>query len=205
ARPARVTGPGRPADPRARAGSWTLAGSERVKNLPPPPPAYIYWSGRNRQGLVALTLLGPCVRVRGISENTVSSDPVGSIGSSFFLPAVARPIHRAIDKRPTASSGGRLSVERGSTIHPEPTGSFREVSMWEKRDASGRPSESPVNPVYTSDPSKGGRIVNIGPSIFIKGELQGDEDLTIDGRVAGKIALRDPNSTIGPNGKTRRA
>ena len=72
--------------------------------------------------------------------------------------------------------------------------------MWDKRDASGRPSESPVNPVYTSDPSKGGRIVNIGPSIFIKGELQGDEDLTIDGRVEGKIELRDHNLTIGPNG-----
>jgi len=75
--------------------------------------------------------------------------------------------------------------------------------MWDKRDASGRPSESPVNPVYTSDPSKGGRIVNIGPSIFIKGELQGDEDLTIDGRVEGKIELRDHNLTIGPNGKIK--
>jgi cytoskeletal protein CcmA (bactofilin family) len=46
-------------------------------------------------------------------------------------------------------------------------------------------------------------MINIGPSIQIKGELQGDEDLTIDGRVEGKIELRDHNLTIGPNGKIK--
>ena len=75
--------------------------------------------------------------------------------------------------------------------------------MWDKRDASGRPIDAPVHPVHTPDSSKGGRIVNIGPSIQIKGELQGDEDLTIDGRVEGKIELRDHNLTIGPNGKIK--
>jgi cytoskeletal protein CcmA (bactofilin family) len=75
--------------------------------------------------------------------------------------------------------------------------------MWDKRDTIGRPNESPVNPVYTPDPGKGGRIVNIGPSIMIKGELQGNEDLTIDGHVEGKIELRDHNLTIGPNGKIK--
>jgi cytoskeletal protein CcmA (bactofilin family) len=75
--------------------------------------------------------------------------------------------------------------------------------MWDKRDTIGRPNESSVNPVYTPDPGKGGRIVNIGPSIMIKGELQGNEDLTIDGHVEGKIELRDHNLTIGPNGKIK--
>ena len=75
--------------------------------------------------------------------------------------------------------------------------------MWDKRDTIGRPNESSVNPVYTPDPGKGGRIVNIGPSIMIKGELQGNEDLTIDGQVEGKIELRDHNLTIGPNGKIK--
>src|SRR5262245_62615472 len=77
--------------------------------------------------------------------------------------------------------------------------------MWDKRDASGRPAETPVHPVYTStsDPVKGGRIVNIAASIQIKGELQGDEDLTIDGRVEGKIELREHNLTIGPNGRIK--
>jgi cytoskeletal protein CcmA (bactofilin family) len=75
--------------------------------------------------------------------------------------------------------------------------------MWDKRDASGRPNETPVHPVQSFEPSKGGRIVNIGPSIMIKGELQGNEDLTIDGHVEGKIELRDHNLTIGPNGKIK--
>lgn len=44
-------------------------------------------------------------------------------------------------------------------------------------------------------------IVNIGKSVYIKGELTGDEDLTIEGRVEGKIELRDHNLVIGPNGK----
>ncbi len=58
--------------------------------------------------------------------------------------------------------------------------------MWDKRDTIGRPNESSVNPVYTPDPGKGGRIVNIGPSIMIKG-----------------VELRDHNLTIGPNGKIK--
>jgi len=44
-------------------------------------------------------------------------------------------------------------------------------------------------------------IVNIGQSIFISGELSGNEDLTIEGRVEGRIELRDHNLVIGPKGK----
>jgi len=45
-----------------------------------------------------------------------------------------------------------------------------------------------------------GRAVNIGPSVHIKGTLSGREDLTVDGRVEGKITLRDHVLTIGANG-----
>ncbi len=76
--------------------------------------------------------------------------------------------------------------------------------MWDKRDTGARPNETAVNPPYMpAEAGRSGRIVNIGPSIHIKGELQGDEDLTIDGRVEGKIELRDHNLTIGPNGKIK--
>jgi len=77
--------------------------------------------------------------------------------------------------------------------------------MWDKRDAAGRPMDPTVSPVQPADASRSGRIanINIGPSIQIKGELQGDEDLTIDGRVEGKIELRDHNLTIGANGKIK--
>jgi cytoskeletal protein CcmA (bactofilin family) len=45
--------------------------------------------------------------------------------------------------------------------------------------------------------------VNIGKSVVIKGELNGSEDLTIEGRVEGKIELRQHVLTIGPNGKIK--
>lgn len=44
-----------------------------------------------------------------------------------------------------------------------------------------------------------GDVVNIGRSVVINGELNGSEDLTIEGQVNGKIELRDHVLTIGSN------
>lgn len=44
-------------------------------------------------------------------------------------------------------------------------------------------------------------MVNIGQSVEIKGELTGNEDLSIEGKVDGKIMLKDHNLTIGANGR----
>jgi len=44
-------------------------------------------------------------------------------------------------------------------------------------------------------------IVNIGQSIEIKGTLTGNEDLTIEGLVDGKIMVKDHALTIGANGR----
>ena len=46
-------------------------------------------------------------------------------------------------------------------------------------------------------------VVNVGKSVVIKGELNGSEDLTIEGQVDGKIELRQHVLTIGPNGKIK--
>lgn len=46
-------------------------------------------------------------------------------------------------------------------------------------------------------------IVNIGKSVVIKGELNGSEDLTIEGQVEGTIQLRDHVLTIGANGRIK--
>jgi len=46
-------------------------------------------------------------------------------------------------------------------------------------------------------------IVNIGKSVVIKGELNGSEDLTIEGHVEVTIQLRDHILTIGPNGRIK--
>lgn len=42
--------------------------------------------------------------------------------------------------------------------------------------------------------------VSVGKSVVIKGELSGDEDLTIEGRVEGTIELRNHVLTIGSTG-----
>jgi cytoskeletal protein CcmA (bactofilin family) len=79
--------------------------------------------------------------------------------------------------------------------------------MWDnKKEPGARPAPEPgFTPVQSStpEPVRSGRAANIGASILIKGELQGDEDLTIDGRVEGKIDLREHNLVIGPNGKIK--
>lgn len=89
--------------------------------------------------------------------------------------------------------------------------------MW-KRDeavkpASGQPAAAPqpsavppaAAPAPRSDASKFMEkdIVNIGKSVVIKGELNGSEDLTIEGHVEGTIQLREHVLTIGPNGKIK--
>ncbi|MBA3232011.1 MAG: polymer-forming cytoskeletal protein [Acidobacteria bacterium] len=45
--------------------------------------------------------------------------------------------------------------------------------------------------------------MNIGKSVVIKGELNGSEDLTIEGQVEGKIELRQNVLTIGPNARIK--
>jgi cytoskeletal protein CcmA (bactofilin family) len=46
-------------------------------------------------------------------------------------------------------------------------------------------------------------LASIGKSIVINGELSGSEDLTIEGRVEGKIDLKDHVLTVGSNGRIK--
>jgi cytoskeletal protein CcmA (bactofilin family) len=83
------------------------------------------------------------------------------------------------------------------------------MSLWQKPDgerpAGAQPSVMGATMPIHSAPVSGrsDRLVNIGQSIEIKGELTGNEDLTIDGKVEGKIVLRDHNLTIGANGRIK--
>ena len=43
----------------------------------------------------------------------------------------------------------------------------------------------------------------IGKSVVVKGELEGSEDLAIEGQVDGKIELRDHTLTIGQGGRIK--
>src|SRR6476620_7666537 len=64
---------------------------------------------------------------------------------------------------------------------------------------------APGKPVHAADPQRVQETtaVNIGKSVVIKGELNGSEDLTIEGQVEGKIELRQNVLTIGANGKIK--
>jgi len=80
--------------------------------------------------------------------------------------------------------------------------------MWEKKEAERDRVEN--HPVRTEPPRmaaapafspRAAQTANIGQSLFIKGEVSGSEDLTVEGRVEGRIDLKDHNLTIGPNGR----
>jgi cytoskeletal protein CcmA (bactofilin family) len=86
--------------------------------------------------------------------------------------------------------------------------------MWKRDEAvrpttGGQPAAQPPQPAPagTNRPEASQTqekdIVNIGKSVVIKGELNGSEDLTIEGQVEGTIQLRDHILTIGPNGKIK--
>ena len=78
--------------------------------------------------------------------------------------------------------------------------------MWnreESRSASGNTDQPAVGPApYDRRFSevKETLVANVGSSVFVKGELTGSEDVTVDGRVEGRIDLPDHALTIGPNG-----
>jgi cytoskeletal protein CcmA (bactofilin family) len=113
----------------------------------------------------------------------------------------------------------RTFADKASDAEPE------EQSMW-KRDQVTKPATvqpaapaappqvatppipEAVAPAASNEPVRqSGRnethMVNIGKSVVIKGDLQGSEDLTIEGQVEGKIELKDNVLTIGPNGRIK--
>jgi cytoskeletal protein CcmA (bactofilin family) len=49
----------------------------------------------------------------------------------------------------------------------------------------------------------GGDMANIGKSIVIKGDLSGNEDLVVEGKVEGKIDLPSNRLTIGAGGQVQ--
>jgi cytoskeletal protein CcmA (bactofilin family) len=84
--------------------------------------------------------------------------------------------------------------------------------MWKRDEAvkptSGQPavsSQPEAVPVVAQPEARRTEksMVNIGKSVVIKGELNGSEDLMVEGNVEGRIELKDHVLTIGPNGKIK--
>ena len=75
--------------------------------------------------------------------------------------------------------------------------------MWSKHEAE------PVRPTAAPSPAPASAVGDrrepaaVGPSISVVGDLSGDEDLTILGRVEGKIDLPKHSVTIGQSGRVK--
>jgi len=82
--------------------------------------------------------------------------------------------------------------------------------MWKKGESDqserpprpGEPSPKPVTGASASASKRGGPAT-IGPSITIKGDVSGDEDLVIQGRVEGSVTLKKNHVTIGVDGRLK--
>jgi cytoskeletal protein CcmA (bactofilin family) len=91
--------------------------------------------------------------------------------------------------------------------------------VWKKPEndpSQPEPVSTPQRPSYTTPapvPAAGaappaaaaprGDRATIGPSIYIKGDLAGEEDLVIEGRVEGRVDLRQHSLVIGKNGRVK--
>src|SRR5262245_41336703 len=82
--------------------------------------------------------------------------------------------------------------------------------MWSnKKEDDVKMPEPPMRAAHeplpaATTPVRGGTmepICKIGKSIIIRGELTGNEDLTIEGSVEGKVELREHNLVVGSTGK----
>ncbi len=85
--------------------------------------------------------------------------------------------------------------------------------MWKEKEAQAPPvkplaSVPPATPSaapapVTPGPRTADRPTHIGKSIFVKGTIQGSEDLYVDGKVEGTIELSKSSLTVGMNGQVQ--
>jgi cytoskeletal protein CcmA (bactofilin family) len=78
--------------------------------------------------------------------------------------------------------------------------------MWKKEEGASA-GEPPVERAKEMKPArpaaKAGEAATIGPSITIKGDVSGDEDLLIQGRVDGSVSLEQQSVTVGREGRVK--
>ena len=70
-----------------------------------------------------------------------------------------------------------------------------------QRVEPAKPTPPPLSREW--DRGEKGTMANIGKSITINGDLTGEEDLVIEGKVEGKVTLPNSQLTIGANGSIK--
>lgn len=77
--------------------------------------------------------------------------------------------------------------------------------MWSREQPRGveqgrkREQVVPIGRDQGPATARASEVAKLGRTVYVKGELTGSEDLTIDGRVEGRIDLPDHLLTIEPN------
>jgi cytoskeletal protein CcmA (bactofilin family) len=75
--------------------------------------------------------------------------------------------------------------------------------MWKKDEPqSHSPEPAPRVPVYHPEPPPKD-IAVIGPTISIKGEISGKENLEIQGKLEGTVSMKQHRVTVGPKGHVK--
>ena len=84
------------------------------------------------------------------------------------------------------------------------------MSLWQKPDQDQSRPSSPTRsassapqqakPSSSHGDNRMNKPATIGQSVQINGELTGQEDLIIDGKIDGKLTVKDHHLVIGPNG-----
>jgi len=73
--------------------------------------------------------------------------------------------------------------------------------MWKKTDVES--NEVPGQPAREFERQPMREKAIIGPSLVFKGDLTGEEDLTIQGRIEGKVVLKKNGITVGRDGRVK--
>lgn len=82
------------------------------------------------------------------------------------------------------------------------------MSVWKKTESDIPPQRTPTPkpsapPPRSEAPPRSRGVATIGPSISIKGDVSGEEDIVVEGRIEGKILLKSNNVTVGKNGRVK--
>lgn len=78
--------------------------------------------------------------------------------------------------------------------------------MWNKPQSDSEPPSQPEPQAPAPSRPVGGtssRQAVLGPSISIKGNVSGEEDVLIEGQIDGEISFRQSAVTVGPKGRVK--
>src|SRR5687767_15078304 len=96
-------------------------------------------------------------------------------------------------------------MQKNGDSKPDTSHQPERHSMWKKDEATPIEPRPEVVPTYerTAPVRSSNDRATIGRSITINGEVKGDEDLLIQGRVDGSVTLKEHAVTVGPEGEVK--